>query len=89
LALRRPERTTGQPAHRFSANIASNGQVQEFFAGVLTKPAAEQYAKISDVKNSANLVAGIRRSSMQGRFLDTFCRPGQKVSIPQAKSPED
>ena len=41
--------------------------------------------KISDVKNSANPVAGIRRSSMQGRFLDTFCRPGQKVSIMQAK----
>ena len=37
LALCRPERTTGQPAHRCSANIASNGQAQEFFAGVLTQ----------------------------------------------------
>ena len=80
LALRRPQRTTGPQAHRCSANIASNGQAQEFFAGVLTKPAAEQHTKISDVKNSANLVAGIRRSSRKGRFLDTFCRPGQKVS---------
>ena len=80
LALRRPERTTGPPAHRCTANCASNGQVQEFFAGVLTKPAAEQHAKISDVKNSANQVAGIRRSSTAGRFLDTFCRPEQKVS---------
>jgi hypothetical protein len=65
-------------------NIARNGQAQEFFAGVLMKPATERHAKISDVKNSANLVAGIRRSSRKGRFLDTFCRPGQKVSIMQA-----
>ena len=81
LALRRPERTTGPQAHRCSANIASNGQAQEFFAGVLTKPTEARHTKISDVKNSANLVAGIRRSSCKGRFLDTFCRPGQKVSI--------
>ena len=43
-------------------------------------PADERHEKISDVKNFANLVAGIRRSSRLGRFLDTFCRPGQKVS---------
>ncbi len=48
------------------------------------QPMEARHAKISDVKNSANLVAGIRRSSRKGRFLDTFCRPGQKVSIMQA-----
>ena len=37
-ALRRPERTTDSQVHRCSANIASNGQAQEFFAGVLTQP---------------------------------------------------
>ena len=62
-ALRRPERTTGSQAHRCQANCASNGQAQEFFAGVLTHPADARHAKISDVKNSANPVAGIRRSS--------------------------
>ena len=36
LALRRPERTTASTEHRCSANHASNGQAQEFFAGVLT-----------------------------------------------------
>jgi len=53
---------------------------------VLTHPADERHAKISDVKNFANLVAGIRRSSRKGRFLDTFCRPGQKVSYIARKS---
>ena len=66
------------------SELRSQRTAQEFFAGVLTKPMEARHAKISDVKNSANLVAGIRRSSRKGRFLDTFCRPGQKVSIMQS-----
>ena len=62
-ALRRLERTTDSPEHRCHANFARNGQAQEFFAGALTYSSEARHEKISDVKNLANLVAGIQRSS--------------------------
>ena len=37
-----------------------------------------RHAKISDVKNSANPVAGIRRSSRKGRFWILFAALGKK-----------
>ena len=44
-------------------------------------PSEARHAKISDVKNFANLVAGIRQSSRLGRFFGYFLPPRAKSII--------